>query len=151
MGRKDLALLFPIGGGLQISLCASQPSIWNIMNMPQAAWNPHQRVPFLKLCQHPQKYIYTEGTEKNKELQKSSVITPSQGGQTRAQSSLLGHIPSTHSVLSISLWIYCPWMDHMSFFKCSFPHWATSQSNGYHVFTIHHRNKLFDFTYPKRN
>lgn len=81
----------------------------------------------------------------------SEVITPSQGGQTRAQSSLLGHGPSTRSVLSNSLWIYCPRMDHMSFFKCSFSPWVTSQNNGSHMFTFHHRNKPFYFIYHKRN
>lgn len=147
--RKDpfLSLQFPTGGDLQVTLYTKQPSIWNITNMTEAAWNSQQRVPFIKLHLDPKIYIYTQGPGKKT----SKVTTPSQGGQMRAQSPLLGHGPSTHSVLSDSLCIYCPRIDHVSFFKCSFSPWATSQNNGCHMLTFHHRNKLFDFIYHKRN
>lgn len=145
--RKDpfLSLQFPTGGDLQVTLhkttfnlehheydwgCPKFPAKCPLHKAPPAPQDPHI---------HPGPWKKT-----------FKLITPSQGGQTRAQSPLLVHGPSTCSVLSNSFCIYCPRMDHMSFFKCSFSPWATSQNNGSHMFTFHHRNKLFDFIYHKR-
>lgn len=116
---KDLCLLFPIGGGLLISLHIKQPSIWGVMNIPQVVCNPRQRVPSLKLCLHPKIYTYTQGIGKNNS-RSHLAITPSQGGHTRAQASFLGHIPSTRSRISNSLRIYCPWTYHVPFFNPRF-------------------------------
>lgn len=92
-GRNICALLFSVGEGLLVSLCIRRPPIWDIMDILQGAWNPHQRVPFLKLCPPPKIHTYTQGIEKKKKTQNFKsrlVITPSQGGQTRTHSLFLG-------------------------------------------------------------
>lgn len=152
-GRNICALLFSVGEGLLVSLCIRRPPIWDIMDILQGAWNPHQRVPFLKLCPPPKIHTYTQGIEKKKKpkLQKSFGNHSFSGRPDKDTFFIFGYIPSTCSLWSNSLWIYCPWIYHTSFCKRLFSSWATSQNNGYHMLTIHHVNWRFDFIYPQKN
>lgn len=125
------------------------PPIWNIMDINSRCLKSPPKSTLLKALSTPQNiHIYTGHRKKNPKPQKSFDNHSFSGRPDKDTFFIFGHTPSTCSMWSNSLWIYCPWIYHTSFCKRLFSPWSTSQNNRYHMLAIYHINKRLDFINP---